>query len=90
MSPVIKNDSGISIYGHKNLNYEKIISDGMVGYASSASQASRAGSRPLIIKAIRLADHNANPVISTADANRMLIENSNSNFLNETKVVFLR
>ena len=90
MSPVIKNDKEIPIYGHKNLNYDKIISDGMVSYASSAGQATRAGSHPLIIKAIRLMDHNANPVISTADANRILIENSSSNFLNETKVVFLR
>ena len=90
MSPVIKNDKDIPIYGHKNLNYDKVVSDGMVGYASNANQASRAGSHPLVIKAIRLTDHNANPVISTADANRILIENSTSNFLNETKVVFLR
>ena len=90
MSPVIKNEKGISIYGHKNLNYDKIVADGMVSYASSASQAGRAGSHPLIIKAISLMDHNANPVISVADANRILIENSSSNFLNETKVVFLR
>ena len=90
MSPVIKNDKGISIYGHKNLDYDKVVSDGMVGYASNASQASRAGSHPLIIKAQSLTDHNANPVISTADANRILIENSTSNFLNDTKVVFLR
>ena len=90
MSPVIKNDKGIPIYGHKNLDYDKIVSDGMVGYASNPGQASRAGSHPLIIKATSLMDHNANPVISTADANRILIENSTSNFLNETKVVFLR
>ena len=90
MSPIIKNDKGISIYGHKNLNYDKIVAEGMVSYASSASQASRAGSNPLVIKAISLMDHNANPVISTADANRILIENSTSNFLNETRVVFLR
>ena len=90
MSPVIKNDKGIAIYGHKNLNYDKVVSDGMVGYASNPSQASRAGNHPLIIKAQSLTDHNANPVISTADANRILIENSTSNFLNDTKVVFLR
>ena len=90
MSPVIKNDKDIPVYGHKNLNYDKVVSDGMVSYASSTSQATRAGSNPLIIKAISLTDHNANPIISTADANRILIENSTSNFLNETKVVFLR
>ena len=90
MSPVIKNERGISIYGHKNLNYDKVVADGMVGYATSVNQATRAGSNPLIIKAISLTDHNANPVISVADANRMLIENGSSNFLNDTKVVFLR
>ena len=90
MSPVIKNDKGMSIYGHKNLNYDKVVSDGMVGYASNVNQATRAGSHPLIIKAIKLTDHNANPVITAADANRILIENGTSNFLNDTKVVFLR
>ena len=90
MSPVIKNEKDISIYGHKNLNYDKVVAEGMVGYASSVSQAGRAGSNPLIIKAISLKDHNSNPIISTADANRILIENSVSNFLNDAKVVFLR
>ena len=90
MSPVIKNEKDISIYGHKNLNYDKVVAEGMVGYASSVSQAGRAGSNPLIIKAISLKDHNSNPIISTADANRILIENSVSNFLSAAKVVFLR
>ena len=90
MSPVIKNDRGISIYGHKNLNYDQVVSNGMAGYATNMNQATRAGSRPLIIKAIKLVDHNANPVISVADANRILIENGETNFLNEAKVVFLR
>ena len=53
--------------------------------------ASRAGSNPLIVKAIRVSGAcQGDPVISTADANRILIENGSSNFLNETKVVYLR
>ena len=90
MSPVIKNDRGLPIYGHENLNYDLVVRDGMVGYASSMGSTSRAGSNPLVIKAQSLTDHNANPVISTADANRLLIENGASGFLNQTRVVFLR
>ena len=90
MSPVIMNEKDIPIYGHKNLDYDKVVAEGMVGYASSASQAGRAGNNPLIIKAISLKDHNANPVISVADANRILVENGVSHFLKEAKVVFLR
>ena len=90
MSPVIMNEKDIAIYGHKNLDYDKVVAEGMVGYASSVSQAGRAGSNPLIIKAIGLKDHNANPVISVADANRLLVENGASHFLKEAKVVFLR
>jgi hypothetical protein len=52
--------------------------------------ASRAGARPLVMKAVALMDHNANPVLSVADANRVLIENGASGFLNQTHVVLLR
>ena len=90
MSPVIKNDKGISIYGHKNLDYDKVVSEGMANYSTDLNQVSRAGSNPLIIRAISLTDHNANPIISTADANRILIENSVSHFLDNVKVVLVR
>lgn len=89
MSPVIKNVKGVKIYGHKNLNYDLVVQNGMADYANSMSQASRAGSNPLVFKAIRCEDHNANPVISEEDANRILIENGVSGFLNNTAVVFL-
>ena len=90
MSPVIKNEKGIPIYGHENLNYDLVVKDGMVGYAKDRSMASRAGARPLVMKAVALMDHNANPVLSVADANRVLIENGASGFLNQTHVVLLR
>lgn len=90
MSPVIKNDSGTPIYGYKNLDSAKVIANGMASYASSIDKATRAGSNPLVLKAVRLEDHNANPVLSTADANRLLIENGATHFLDDTNVVFLR
>ena len=90
MSPVIKNVRGVKLYGHENLNFDLIIRDGMVNYANDMSQAGRAGSNPLILRAIRLEDHNANPVVSEEDGSRLLIENGATGFLNRTAVVFLR
>ena len=89
MSPVVKNDRGVKLYGHENLNYDLVIRDGMADYANNESMLARAGAKPLIVKAIRVEDHNANPVISAEDGNRVLIENGSSGFLNKTAVVFL-
>ena len=89
MSPVIKDESGAKIYGHKNLDYDRIIREGMATYAQDMSQASRAGSNPLIVRAVRLDDLNANPVLSMEDANMVLYENKSSHFLEDIAVVFL-
>ncbi len=90
MSPVIKNEQGVSIYGHKNLNYDLVVRDGMVDYSNNISSVARAGSHPLVIKAKSLTNNNANPVLSVADANRILIENGSTGFLTKTSVVFVR
>ena len=89
MSPVVKNVKGVKLYGHENLNYDLVVKDGMVNYAQDTAQASRAGSNPLIIKAVKLEDHSANPVVSEEDGSRILIENGATGFLNKTAVVFL-
>ena len=92
MSPVIKNDSGVSIYGHKNLDYDKVVDKGMADYSyDTNTNVARAGSNPLIVKAISLEGTlRGNPVVSTADANRILAENNVSHFLENTNVVFIR
>jgi hypothetical protein len=90
MSPVIKNAEGNPIYGYKNLNYDLIVKQGMASYTSDMGQAARAGSNPLVVKAVALENHNGNPVLSTADANRVLIENGATHFLDNTSVVFVR
>ena len=91
MSPVIKNDSGQKIYGYKNLDPDKVIAQGMASYTYSPNSGiERAGSNPLVIKAVAVDNHNGDPVISTADANRVLAENSVSHFLESTNVVFVR
>ncbi len=89
MSPVIKDASGNKLYGHTNINPDYVIQNGMASYAHDMGMASRAGTNPLVIKAVGLADHNANPVISIDDGNRMLLENNSNGFLSQTAVVFL-
>ena len=90
MSPVIRNANGEPIYGFKNLNYQKVIANGMAGYTSDINAVSRAGSNPLVIKAASLENHNGYPVLSVADANRVLVENQASGFLNNCAVLFVR
>ncbi|MBO4401024.1 MAG: LPP20 family lipoprotein [Selenomonadaceae bacterium] len=89
MSPVIKNSHGTKIYGHKNIDPDYVIEYGMADYADSMSQASRAGSNPLVIRAERMDDFDSTPIISVADANKILSENDISGFLEKTAVVFL-
>ena len=89
MSPVIKAENGRPIYGYKNLDSDKVVQNGMASYARSEADATRAGTNPLRLRAVSV-DGNANPVLSAADANRLLLENSASGFLDATNVVFLR
>ena len=89
MSPVIKADNGRPIYGYKNLDSDKVVANGMASYARSDADATRAGTNPLRLRAVSI-DNGANPVLSANDANRLLLENNASGFLDATNVVFLR
>ena len=89
MSPVIKNVNGTKIYGHKNLDIDKVISMGMADYADNANNVARAGDKPLVVKAVSLENFNSNPVVAISDSNRILIENHATKFLKDLKVVFL-
>jgi hypothetical protein len=62
----------------------------MAGYTADIRNAVRAGANPLVVRAIGLDNHNGNPILSVADANRVLIENGASGFLDRTAVVFVR
>lgn len=88
MSPVIKNSNGQPIYGHENLDYDKIILEGMASYAATQADCSRAGSNPLVVKAVNLADLDANPVVSVEDADKILAANQHDKFLENCAVVF--
>ena len=89
MSAVIKNTNGTKIYGHKNLDIDKIISMGMADYVNDEDSVQRAGNNPLVVKAVAVENFNSNPVLAIPDSNRVLIENYATKFLKEMKVVFL-
>ena len=89
MSPVIMNSNGTKIYGHKNLDIDRVIREGMADYADNPQNVSRAGSNPLVVKAHAVENFNSNPVVAIPDSNRILIENHATHFLKDLKVVFL-
>ena len=93
MSPVIKDDSNQPIYGYENLNYDNVVSQGMATYSTSTSEGvSRAGSNPLVVKAISVEGiaSKCNPVVSAADASKILSANQTSHFLDKCAVVFVK
>lgn len=95
-SPVVYDDTGRAIYGHMNIDPQFAISYGMVDYAATAEDIyhvdaglSRAGNKPLVIKALGLRDNNNNLIISKADADQLLTFNKQSgDFLSKCNVVF--
>ena len=91
MSPVIKNVSGEIIYGDRNIDPDKAVEIGMVGYATNMTDAdiSRAGSRPLVVRAIDVIHFGDNPVISIEDGLNILTANGAGKFLEQGSVVFL-
>ena len=88
MSPAIRRANGKAVYGHKILDYDRVIREGTVAYTTSMSKASRAGSNPLVVRAIKLEEFNATPIVSPEDAEMILYENEKTHFLDDLKVVF--
>lgn len=89
MSPVIMNSNGTKIYGHNNLDIDKVISMGMADYVDNVANVGRAGDNPLVVKAVDVKNFNSNPVVAISDSNKILIENYATKFLKDLKVVFL-
>jgi hypothetical protein len=93
MSPKLYDTTGREVYGTVRVRPDYAIETGIVGYPRSMRQAlqgSRAGSHPLIVRAVRVADKfRFNPVISLEDADRILAANNRDGFLQRTAVIFL-
>ncbi|SMC95741.1 LPP20 family lipoprotein [Sporomusa malonica] len=93
MSPVIFDETGRAIYGHVNIIPEFAVSQGMIDYMVTPEDIralelgqSRAGTTPIMAKAIGLRDHNVNIIISQADADKILAANAQGNFLPKAMV----
>lgn len=93
-SPVIYDVNGVGLYGVKNIDTEFAISKGMVDYLQcpagrelSSGELTRAGSKPLIIRAMGIT-HHASVVISAAEGNKLLAANRQNKFLERCAVVF--
>ena len=92
MSPVIEDSVGNKIYGNMYIDPDMVSSRGMVGYASSFSDAAalaRVGDNPIILKANEVRNH-VNPVIDMADAVLMQYSIKANNYFREAAVVFVR
>ena len=81
-------EHGMVSYARKELELEKN-AEGDEDVAADDDRLARAGSNPLIIKASKMGDDNSCPVISTDDANKILVENGASHFLDNSSVVFM-
>ena len=90
ISPSIKSESGEEIYAYKQIAYQTAVNKGMVEYSNSIdSGVERAGSNPLIIKAVKVSGE-CDAVISQADSDKILLANQTGKFLNNCMVVFVR
>lgn len=96
--PVIYDVNGRAIYGVQNVDKDYAIAHGVVEYAEGANNwqgvgrgTTRAGSNPLIVKIVSLQERATNKcdvIISVEEADKILIENQHSGFLNQYAVVF--
>ena len=100
LSPEIRNEDR-TIYAYGNLERQKVLERGVVGYVDTSAEDftfgnkvfaaeadSRVGNNPLVVKVSQLSADGTCPVISTADADKILAENQISHFLDDGAVVF--
>lgn len=96
-SPGVYDETGRIVYGHLYIDQNRAISEGMVEYSlddkmfqEAVQGGSRAGTRPMVIKAKAVRDHGCNVIISDSDADRMLKANEGAGFLRKLAVVFAK
>ena len=88
IAPKIKSAGGVDVYAYKNVGYKNAVEKGMVKYTSDIN-SSRAGSSPLIVKAVSL-NGTCDVIVSDEDANKILAANKSSNILSNCAVVLVR
>lgn len=93
MFPKIVAPDGRAVYSPTKTSQEYILTQGLVGYATSTQRAKeqgRVGKNPLVIKAKRSSGpHHANVVVAEEDAVKIFAADIKSKILNEARVVFV-
>jgi hypothetical protein len=91
MAPRVVDESGKEVYGTEVVSDKGLKQGGIVGYAKQDDQAKdRTGDKPMVVKALRLADKSkTDVVIANGDADKLRDPNSNLSFLSDGKVVIL-
>jgi len=93
MSPNVLDPQGRNVYGFIKIDAETVIDYGIVAYTRSMEQARqnpRAGKNPLVVKGIQKSGNfEADIVISTADAQKIIDATQDYDFLSKLKVVFI-
>ncbi|MHB9037007.1 MAG: hypothetical protein ACYC64_10080 [Armatimonadota bacterium] len=95
MSPKVRRGDGSEVWGTVKVDHDFVLERGICSYATSMTVAksnSRAGSNPLVIRAIGKAGgkFNSDPVISDADALALLAENAKCGFLDKLNVIIIK
>jgi hypothetical protein len=93
MSPRLFDAGGAELYGTMNVSPEYVIETGIAGFPRSMADARRApriGDRPLVVRAVGVADRNRfYPVVRDGDAQQVRAANEQDRFLERTAVVFV-
>ena len=91
LTPVIKVDKDFVIYGKEFLGYnkifDKVVNQGMAEYTTDINSQTRAGLKPLTVKAF--GKDKDNIVISNEDADKILTANKKFHFLDNCAVVIV-
>jgi len=93
-SPKVYDDTGREIFGTMYVDPNFLQENGLVSYAASPdmlslvdSGKSRAGANPIVVRALKVRDHNYNVIISKADGDKILAANRQGGFLQKCAVV---
>jgi len=91
MAPRIVDEAGKEVYGAEIVSDKGLQQGGIASYAKSDEKAAeRGGDKPIVVKALRVADKSkTDVVISNADADKLRDPNTNLSFLADGKVVIL-
>ena len=84
--PEIKDEDGGIVYGYRNLERDTLVKWGAVFYAPNLKSTA---ANALVIRVKYLADESATPVISSEDAEKIIMENNRAHFLDKAAVVII-